>query len=131
MVELEVFEKGLRILAEGTRLSLETLSVLCVLVGLLATLRRTSMMRRQLRHSSDLPFTKIRLGFGAWLSLALEFQLGADIVATTTTPNTVNLIQLGVVALIRTFLNFFLAREMEMEHRMETQARSAQDNTPT
>ncbi|MCT0207135.1 DUF1622 domain-containing protein [Synechococcus sp. CS-1332] len=44
------------------------------------------------------------------VSMALVFQLGADIVATTTSPSGQNLIQLGVVAVIRTFLNLFLAR---------------------
>ena len=57
----------------------------------------------------------MRLRFGAWLSLALEFQLGADIVATTTTPSGAHLIQLGVVAVIRTLLNVFLARDLEAE----------------
>jgi uncharacterized membrane protein len=58
--------------------------------------------------------------FGTWLSLALEFQLGADIVATTTSPNRDTLIRLAVVALIRTFLNVFLARELEAERAKDT-----------
>ncbi len=56
--------------------------------------------------------------FGSWLSLALEFQLGADIVATTASPNRDNLIQLAVVAVIRTFLNVFLERELEAAQRL-------------
>ena len=60
----------------------------------------------------------LRLRFGGWLSMALEFQLGADIVATTTAPSGANLIQLAAIAVIRTFLNVFLAREIEAEQRL-------------
>lgn len=51
--------------------------------------------------------------------MALEFQLGADIVGTTTVPSESNLIKLAAVAVIRTFLNAFLARELEAGRRLE------------
>jgi uncharacterized membrane protein len=50
--------------------------------------------------------------------MALEFQLGADIVATTAGPNRDNLIRLAVVAVIRTFLNVFLVRELDAAQRL-------------
>jgi uncharacterized membrane protein len=50
---------------------------------------------------------------------ALEFQLGADIVATTVGPTANALIQLGLVALIRTFLNFFLGRELVEQAKLK------------
>ena len=53
--------------------------------------------------------------FGGWLVVALEFLLAADIVGTLTDPNTKQLIELGVVALIRTFLNYFLNKELNEE----------------
>jgi uncharacterized membrane protein len=64
----------------------------------------------------------IRLHLGRWLSMALEFQLAADIVATTVNPNGEKLIQLAAVALIRTFLNVFLAREIAQERAEEAWA---------
>jgi uncharacterized membrane protein len=51
------------------------------------------------------PFNQIRLRFGIWLALALEFQLGADVVATTIAPT---LEQLGKLALIAAVLNYWL-----------------------
>ena len=57
--------------------------------------------------------------------MALEFQLGADIVATTTAATGQNLNQLDAVAVIRTFLNLFLAREIEAEYRMEAELQRA------
>jgi uncharacterized membrane protein len=44
---------------------------------------------------------------------ALTFQLGADIVATSYAPTWEELARLALVAAIRTFLSFFLDREIE------------------
>jgi len=97
-------------LAEGLRLTLESLSVLTVLLGLVITLRQA--LRRQLLGS-------VRVGLGRWLSMALEFQLAADIVATTISPSGQQLIQLAAIALIRTFLNLALTREAQAERAGE------------
>jgi uncharacterized membrane protein len=51
--------------------------------------------------------------------LALEFQLGADIDATTIKPTLQSLGELAILEAIRTFLNFFLQRELATEaHRV-------------
>ena len=47
------------------------------------------------------------------IALALEFQLGADVVQTTISREASALIQLGAVALVRTFLNCFLSLELK------------------
>jgi uncharacterized membrane protein len=109
---------GLQHLGEAVRLLLELLSVLTVLLGLVATLRGL-VFGSGSRLPADRRFHRVRLNFAAWLSMALEFQLAADIVATTASADTDNLIQLAVVAVIRTFLNVFLARETEAERRLE------------
>jgi uncharacterized membrane protein len=106
-MQAELLTHPIIALADGVRVLLEGLSVLTVLAGLLVSLARCR--RRP-------PLQVIRTRFGSWLSLALEFQLGADIVATTASPNRDNLIQLAVVAVIRTLLNVFLARELEASH---------------
>ena len=118
---LESSETLLQGLAGVVRFGLETLSVLCVVGGVVATFGLAWSYLPSMRHRSRRPSSTIRLTFGSWLSMALEFQLGADIVATTTAPSGQNLIQLAVVAVIRTFLNLFLAREIEAEQRLEAQ----------
>jgi len=100
-------------LALGLRPALEGLSVITVALGVLGSLRLVGR-RRSLET--------IRLHLGRWLSMALEFQLAADIVATTVNPNGEKLIQLAAVALIRTFLNVFLAREIAQERAEEARA---------
>jgi len=121
MASIEGIEAVLVHLATATRVLLESLSVLTVLAGLLATVRQA--LPGFGRRLPERPSNRARLTFGSWLALALEFQLGADIVATTTSPSRENLIQLGVVAIIRTFLNVFLSREIEAEVRMEQERR--------
>ena len=118
----ELAEQALAMLAGGLQLVLEALSVATVLLGLLATLRQSLPWRRS--ASAPPSLNAARLRFGSWLSLALEFQLGADIVATTARPSRDNLIQLAVVAVIRTFLNVFLVRELGSEKRLQAESKA-------
>ena len=117
---LDIIQGLLEPLGTATRVLLEALSVFTVLYGLLALGQQA--LRRQGRRLPERPSNQARLTFGSWLALALEFQLGADIVATTISPSETNLIQLAVIALIRTFLNIFLGREIEAEQRWEEEA---------
>ncbi|MEY4759503.1 MAG: hypothetical protein RLZZ268_1001 [Cyanobacteriota bacterium] len=117
-------EQGLAVLARALRSLLEALSLGTVLLGLLVTLRQAWMAwRRRLRGPAC--FRGVRLTFGSWLAMALEFQLGADIVATSTSPTGAHLVQLAVVAVIRTLLNVFLARDLESEQALQASALEA------
>ena len=60
-------------------------------------------------------YNEIRLTLARFLALSLEFQLGADILSTAIAPSWTDIGQLGAIALIRTALNYFLAREMKEE----------------
>ncbi|MBY0406510.1 MAG: DUF1622 domain-containing protein [Rickettsiales bacterium] len=60
-------------------------------------------------------FTSTRLILARHLALALEFELGADILGTAISPSWDQIGKLGAVAVIRTGLNFFLSMEMKAE----------------
>ena len=62
-------------------------------------------------------FNSVRLRLATYLALALEFQLGADILATTVAPSWDKIGKLGAIAVIRTALNFFLMREISLEEK--------------
>jgi uncharacterized membrane protein len=51
--------------------------------------------------------------FGVWLLLGLEFTLAADIIGSVVSPTWQEVGQLGAIAVIRTFLNYFLERDLE------------------
>jgi uncharacterized membrane protein len=52
------------------------------------------------------------LRYGRWLIAGLTFQLAADIIATSASPNWQDIGQLAAIAGVRTFLNFFLERDL-------------------
>lgn len=56
---------------------------------------------------------EIWVHFGMWLLLGLEFELGADIIRSAISPTWEQLGQLGAIAVIRTFLNYFLEKDIE------------------
>jgi uncharacterized membrane protein len=61
-----------------------------------------------------------------WLLLGLEFTLAADIIGSVMTPSWEEIGQLGAIALIRTFLNYFLGRDLEEAERRGTRAAEAE-----
>src|SRR6185369_9844416 len=54
----------------------------------------------------------IWLRFARWLIAGLTFQLAADVIETSITTNWQAVLRLGAIALIRTFLNYFLERDL-------------------
>ena len=50
--------------------------------------------------------------YGMWLLLGLEFELAADIIRTVVSPSWQDLGELGAIAVIRTFINFFLEKDL-------------------
>lgn len=51
--------------------------------------------------------------FGMWLLLGLEFELAADIIGSVISPTWKEIAELGAIAVIRTFLNYFLEKDLE------------------
>lgn len=65
---------------------------------------------------------EVRLRLARWLALALEFELGADILRTAVAPTWSELGQLAAIATIRTALNFFLQQEIDKAAVRRTQS---------
>jgi uncharacterized membrane protein len=108
---MQHLEDSLAILAETLKLTLEGISLLCILLGLLKTAQLVLFQIRR-SHLNSSPLMTIRINFGHWLSIALEFQLAADIVNTTIAPSAEALAKLAAITAIRTFLNYFLTKEL-------------------
>ncbi len=51
--------------------------------------------------------------FGMWLLIGLEFELAADIIRSVISPTWQDIGELGAIAVIRTFLNYFLEKDLE------------------
>jgi uncharacterized membrane protein len=57
--------------------------------------------------------------FGVWLLLGLEFALAADIIASAVSPTWQDVGELAAIAAVRTFLNYFLERDLEHAERAD------------
>ena len=114
---------------ELLELVLNGASILFIFLGVIFSLKDAIRYRK--RFPGDHPFhTNFRVVFGGWLVVALEFQLAADIVGTTIFPTPGHLIELGAIAIIRTFLKYFLNKEL-MEQREQALPRFAQKSVET
>jgi uncharacterized membrane protein len=107
---IETFKRILNTSGELVEIILNALSLVCIVIGVVMAFIRS----KQQRVPGDHPFhTNFRMLFGGWLVVALEFQLAADIAGTIVSPSTAHLVELGAIALIRTFLNYFLSKELK------------------
>jgi uncharacterized membrane protein len=109
---MEQSEILLGTIGKAVSLILEFSSVICIIAGFLSgsylLFKKTPVKATPLHR-------RVKLQFGGWLALALELQLASDIVKTTVTPTYENLIQLAALAVIRTFLNYYLNKELKEE----------------
>lgn len=76
-------------------------------------------------RGGEIPKEGIRLSLGRSFALALEFQVGADIISTALHPQEQELLVLGGVILLRTLLNFFLERELRQTEQRRRMAAPA------
>jgi uncharacterized membrane protein len=71
-----------------------------------------NIVRVHIGRSEDLHAARsVWMQLSRWLVAGLTFQLAADIIETSIAPSWDEIGQLGAIAVIRTFLDFFLARD--------------------
>ena len=104
-------EEMLEHLAEYVALTVNMIAILGIAVGSLEAL--IGLVRLTTKNSTATEKSAVWMRFAGWLIVALTFQLAADIVETTIAPSWDDIGKLAAVAFIRTFLNFFLGRDME------------------
>ena len=120
MQEEAQLDSGLFGLAEGQvaagaqwlRLAVESAGALFVAAGIIVGL--IAFAQATARGEAD-AYTQVRLRLARFLAIALEFQLGADILSTAIAPGWQEIGKLAAIAVIRTGLNYFLGQEMERE----------------
>jgi len=90
---------------------IDTLAMTVIVVGTLqACAGMVAMLARRPTDSGTR--RHVWLTYGRWLVAALTFQLAGDIIESSIVPTWEAIGQLGVVAIIRTFLNYFLERDI-------------------
>lgn len=109
---------GLQIFAHYVAMVLEAMAIVVIAMGALEALYRT-LWPMLLRSVTQGMRRNAWLSMARWLVLGLEFMLAADIVRTVIDPEWDDLGKLAVTALVRTFLNFFLERDLEAAARTQ------------
>jgi uncharacterized membrane protein len=105
-------EELLRVTASHVALAVETIAVLIVAFGSIhAVFAILEALVRGERHPGWV--RAIWVTFGGWLLGGLQFALAADIVRSAISPSWEQIGQLGAIAAIRTFLSYFLERDLK------------------
>ena len=95
---------------EQTVIVIDALALVVIVIGSIEGF--VSSVRAMFSSPTGHERRDIWLRFGRWLIAGLTFQLAADIIETSITTSWQAVARLGAIALIRTFLNYFLERDL-------------------
>jgi uncharacterized membrane protein len=93
-------------------LGVEAAAALFIAIGAIEAIYRVALLLSS-RSAHPVSRKRIWVRFAVWLLLALEFELAADVLQTTIAPTWDDIGQLASIAVIRTFLNYFLEKDIE------------------
>ena len=113
----EVAEGTVEQAVQWLRLGVEAVGALIVAIGVVLAIGGFVRAIAQRRHPAHAVtgYTGVRLTLARYLGLALEFQLASDILSTAIAPSWDAIGKLAAIAVIRTVLNYFLSKEIEVE----------------
>lgn len=112
---LEEFESILHAFVIFLKLIIESIAIIIIAVSVAKSIPK--VIKTYIKKAQNID-SKIRLDLGKSLVLALEFLLAADVLGTALSPSWEALGALAAISGIRTFLNFFLEREIkELEEK--------------
>jgi uncharacterized membrane protein len=95
-------EEWLHLITKDTVVIIDAMALIIVATGTAEAFSTTAHQR----------FRHVLVRYGRWLVAGLTFQLAADIIETSIAPSWQEVGQLGAIAVIRTFLNYFLERDL-------------------
>src|SRR5688572_3787717 len=106
-----MMKEWLVIITENAIVLIDILALIIVLVGTIEAF--FGGMRAMLSSPTGHERRDIWLRYARWLVAGLTFQLAADIIETSITTEWEAVGRIAVIAVIRTFLNYFLDRDLE------------------
>lgn len=118
-------EQTIIVATQWLKLGIESVGALIICLGVILAIYQL-IVHFVSEQSNN--FNRVRLTLGKYLVLALEFQVGADILSTAIAPSWEQLGKLGAIVLIRTVLNYFLTRELIEEQRRGAAAAETPNN---
>jgi uncharacterized membrane protein len=111
-------------LAHATEWSILLIDTIALVLVLLGTIEAViSGLRMMFSSPTGHRKRDAWLRYARWLVAALTFQLAADIIETSITTDWMAIARMGAIALIRTFLNYFLEKDLNELREREEQDR--------
>lgn len=108
-------EETAKVIALYLSIAVEIAGALIIAIGLLKFLwAYLGGLLRPSRHRSN---SLLRVQFGGTLTISLELLLAADILRTAVAPTWDDIGKLAAIAAIRTALNYFLEKELQVIER--------------
>jgi uncharacterized membrane protein len=111
--------------SENAIVIIDALALVIIVIGTVESF--FGGLRAMLGSPSGHERRDIWLRYARWLVAGLTFQLAADIIETSITTSWEAVGRIAAVAAIRTFLNYFLDRDLEDVRRRQ---REAAESTP-
>jgi uncharacterized membrane protein len=106
-----MMEPIIKLFSDRAALGIETVAVLIAVIASIDA--AVGVVRIWFQGPTHGARKAIWRNFGTWLLLSLEFQLAADIIRSVISPTWQDIGELGAIAVIRTFLNYFLERDLQ------------------
>ena len=114
----EATEPAINAAVQWLRLAVEAVGASVIGIGVVLAIYQ---LISHFRDEQSTNFNRVRLTLGKYLALALEFQVGADILSTAIAPSYEQIGKLGAIVVIRTLLNYFLTKELANERQRDNQ----------
>ena len=118
-------KEWLVVITENAIVLIDILALIIVLVGTIEAF--FGGMRAMLSSPTGHERRDIWLRYARWLVAGLTFQLAADIIETSITTEWEAVGRIAVIAVIRTFLNYFLDRDLEEVRKRQREAVKAEE----
>jgi uncharacterized membrane protein len=110
--------------------ALNTVTIIHAMALLIVAFGTVQAFVRSLRamvkpSASGRHFHRAYIQYARWLVGGLTFQLAADIIETAFSPSWDEIGRLAAISVIRTFVNFFLERDLAEEEKREAEGHGA------
>jgi uncharacterized membrane protein len=109
-------------IAEGVVLAIDAMALTVIAIG---TVEAFIAGARSVFSGDKLWNREVWLRYGRWLVVGLTFQLAADIIETSVASSWQDLGRLAAIAGIRTFLNYFLERDLQEVRKQQQELAQA------
>jgi len=100
----------LEFVSERAIIAIDAIALLVILIGTIEVL--VGIIRLAFGTHSHQFMRDVWVRYARWLVAALTFQLAADIIETSISSSWETIARVGAIAVIRTFLNYFLDRDL-------------------